>query len=96
MKLAGIYVLLIVLLASTYAVSFFDLGGANFWINVSIAVAKAALVVTFFMRVGSTALARSVLLAGLCFLAILYWLATDDYLTRAPAGEPARRIVIDR
>jgi cytochrome c oxidase subunit 4 len=96
MKLAGVYALLILLLASTYTVSFFDLGAANFWINVAIAVAKAALVVTFFMRVGSTALARSVLLAGLCFLAILYSLATNDYLTRAPAGTPARRQVLDR
>jgi cytochrome c oxidase subunit 4 len=96
MKLAGVYVLLIVLLASTYAVSFFDLGAANFWINVAIAVAKAALVVMFFMRVGSTALARSVLLAALCFLAILYWLAADDYFTRAPSGTRARPLVIDR
>ena len=96
MRLFGVYVLLIVLLASTYAVSFFNFGAANFWINVSIAVAKAALVVAFFMRVRSTALARSVLLAALCFLAILYWLAADDYLTRAPAGTPARPLAIDR
>jgi cytochrome c oxidase subunit IV len=96
MKLAGVYVLLIVLLASTYGVSFFNLGAANFWINVAIAVAKAALVVTFFMRIRSTALARSVLLASLCFLAILYWLAANDYFTRAPAGTPARPVAIDR
>jgi len=96
MKLFLVYVLLIVLLGSTYAVSFFDLGSANFWINVGIAIAKAALVVAFFMRIRSTALARSVLLSALCFLAILYWLAADDYFTRAPAGTPGRQIAIDR
>src|SRR3954454_7787531 len=96
MKLAIVYMLLISLLTTTYAVSFFDLGAANFWINLAIGAAKAALVVTFFMRIRSTALARSVLLAALCFLAILYWLATDDYLPRAPAGTPSRPLAIDR
>jgi cytochrome c oxidase subunit 4 len=94
-KLATAYAALLVLLATTYGVSFFELGAWNFWINLSIAAAKAALVVVVFMRAGSTPLARSVLIAALGFLAILYWLTADDYLTRPPAGEPDSTLVLD-
>ena len=94
LKLAAVYVALLVLLGTTYGVSFFHWGGANFWINLAIAVAKAALVALFFMRVGSTPLARSVLLTGIAFLAILYWLAGDDYLTRAKSPEPSTNVVL--
>ncbi len=83
LKLALVYVALLVLLGSTYAVSFFNFGGANFWINIAIAAAKTALVALFFMRIRATPLARSVALTGIAFLAILYWLSADDYLTRA-------------
>jgi len=85
---------LLVLLATTYGVSFFHWGEANFWINLSIAVAKSALVALFFMRVGSTPLARSVVLTGIAFLTILYWLSADDYLTRAKSPEPAPHVVL--
>jgi len=94
MKLFAIYVVLMLLLGATYAVSFVDLGAANFWINIAIAVAKAALVLFFFMRVASTPLARSVVLTGLGFLGILYWLSADDYLTRTGSEPPVTRVVL--
>jgi caa(3)-type oxidase subunit IV len=97
MKLVAVYAALLALLAASYAVSFLHLVGANFWINLCIAAAKAGLVVTFFMRIGSTPLARSVLLMGLAFLAIMYWLTADDYLTRSRSAVPtAPQIVLGR
>jgi cytochrome c oxidase subunit 4 len=94
LKLAAVYLLLLALLGATYGVSFADLGGANFWINLAIAAAKAALVGLFFMRVGRTPLARSVALTAIAFLAILYWLSADDYLTRARSDVPDPHVVL--
>ncbi|HET7132018.1 MAG TPA: cytochrome C oxidase subunit IV family protein [Gammaproteobacteria bacterium] len=95
MKHAAVYAALIALLAATYGVSFFDLGAGNFVLNVAIAVAKALLVAAFFMKIGTTPLARSALLVSLALLATLYWLAADDYLTRPPSAEPATRLILD-
>jgi cytochrome c oxidase subunit 4 len=94
LKLAAVYVALIALLGATYAVSFVDLGGANFWINLAIAAAKTALVALFFMRVATTPLARSVAVTAIAFLTILYWLSADDYLTRARSDAPDPHVVL--
>ena len=94
LKLAAVYVALLTLLGATYAVSFFDFGGANFWINLAIAAAKTALVALFFMRVATTPLARSVAVTAIAFLAILYWLSADDYLTRAHSDPPYPHVVL--
>ena len=94
LKLAIVYAALIALLGATYAVSFVDLGGANFWINLGIAAAKTALVALFFMRLATTPLARSVAVTAIAFLAILYWLSADDYLTRAGSNAPDAHVVL--
>lgn len=74
---------LLALLAITAASSRFDLGAANVWINLGIAVAKAGLILLVFMHLSDRAvLARlAVGCAGL-WLAILYTLTLVDYASR--------------
>ena len=91
MRLFGVYVLLIVLLASTYAVSFFNLGAASFWINVSIAVAKAALVVAFFMHGRyESKLIWVIIAAGVVWFLIMISNTLGDYITRGWLPVPGK------
>lgn len=76
------YVALLVLMAATVAATFVDVGPANNFIAMGIAIAKASLVVMFFMQVkGSTRL--TVIWAALGFLWLPFLFCTiADYLTR--------------
>ncbi len=84
----GIFVALMLLTALTVTVAFFDLGGgslhaANAMAAISIAVAKALLVVLYFMHVRySSRLTWVFVGAGAFWFLILLVLTLSDYLSR--------------
>jgi cytochrome c oxidase subunit IV len=80
----GIFVALLCLTALTTGAAFVDLGAElNTVVALAIAVAKALLVILFFMHVKySSGLTKIVIVAGLFFLAILVSLTLADELTR--------------
>lgn len=72
----------------TVVVAYYDLGRANVFIALTIAVIKATLVVLFFMHVRwSSRLTMVFVLAGLFWLVIMVTLTLSDYLTR-PSWNP--------
>ena len=84
---AKVYVLvfaaLCLMTVLTYGVALIDLGWANPIVALSLASAKALLVVLYFMHVRySTRLTWLVAGSGLFWLAILFVLTLSDYLTR--------------
>ena len=84
----GIFAALIGLTGLTVAVAFFDLGGGrlhfvNAIVAITIAVAKALLVVLYFMHVRySSRLTWIFVGAGVFWFAILIVLTLADYLSR--------------
>ena len=78
-----VYIALILLLSATVAASFFPLGPFHALTAVGIAIAKAILVMLFFMHLRHTQ-GRTVLLvlSGIFLLLILMGLTGIDYLTR--------------
>jgi cytochrome c oxidase subunit 4 len=75
--------MLLVLLALTVAIAFVNLGAFNTAVAMLISVAKAALIIVFFMHLPRQhPLARLFACAGLFWLGILLVLALSDYLTR--------------
>ena len=80
---------LMVLLASTAAIAWLQLGWLNTAISLAIALAKALLVALVFMRLRRAhGLLRLTALAGLVTLSLLFGLAGADYATRAAAPAP--------
>jgi cytochrome c oxidase subunit 4 len=78
-----IFLALLVGTAITVAVAFVDLGPLNNVVMLTIACAKALLVVLFFMHVRwSTRLTWVVAGAGFFWLLILFTLTMADYLSR--------------
>jgi len=78
-----VLVALLVLTATTCAVSFIDMGKMNAVVAVAIAFAKASLVALIFMHLRySRRLMWVVAAAGLFWLGILIALTMGDYLTR--------------
>jgi cytochrome c oxidase subunit IV len=78
---------LVLLLAATTGGAYLPLGAYNLALALAIGVAKAAIVLVIFMRLGrGPALARVFAAAGFFWLGILLWLALDDYVTRPGAG----------
>jgi cytochrome c oxidase subunit IV len=78
-----VLITLLVLTATTCAVSFIDMGKMNAVVAVAIAFAKASLVALIFMHLRySRRLMRVVAAAGLFWLGILIALTMSDYLTR--------------
>jgi cytochrome c oxidase subunit 4 len=74
---------LLILTATTCAVSFIDMGKMNTVVAVAIAFAKASLVALILMHLRySRRLMRVVVAAGLFWLGILIALTMSDYLTR--------------
>ena len=74
---------LFVLFVLTVAVAYVDLGALNIYIAVTIAVAKATLVVLYFMHVRyHTRLTWIFASAGFLWLIILFSLTLSDYATR--------------
>jgi cytochrome c oxidase subunit 4 len=74
---------LMVLTATTTAVSFVDLGPWNTVVALGIAFLKATLVVLFFMHVKySPRLTQITVGGGLLWLAILIFITLSDFMTR--------------
>lgn len=79
----AVFAALLVLTATTTAVSFLDLGPWNTVVALAIAFLKATLVVLFFMHVKySPRLTQIVIAGGLFWLAILLALTLSDFLSR--------------
>jgi cytochrome c oxidase subunit 4 len=82
--------LLIGTLLTTLAASV-DMGAMNTPVALAIAVAKASLVVIYFMGLRyNTPLTKVVAVAGLFWLMIMFGLSMSDYLTRTWMGVPGR------
>jgi cytochrome c oxidase subunit IV len=78
-----VFVVLLVMTATTTAVSAIDLGPWNTVVALAIAVFKATLVVLFFMHVKySPPLIKVVIVGGLFWLAILLAITFSDFATR--------------
>lgn len=85
---------LMVLLALTTGLAFAPLGSATLFVSLSIAVAKALLVLLLFMEVkGGNALVRAFAAAGFFWLGIMIALTAADYThrtdVRVPLDNPA-------
>jgi cytochrome c oxidase subunit 4 len=82
---------LLVLTGLTYVVATQDFGWLNTPIALAVALAKASLVVIYFMGVRyNTPLVKVVVVAGFFWLFILFGLTLNDYLTRPWLGVPGR------
>jgi cytochrome c oxidase subunit 4 len=82
--IAAAWAALLVLLGATTAGAYLPLGSWNLPLALTIAGAKAAIVLVLFMRLRrGPLLARGFAVAGFFWLAILLWLALGDYVTRA-------------
>jgi cytochrome c oxidase subunit IV len=79
-----IFLALMVLTILTVVAAYFDLGRANVFIALTIAVTKATLVVLFFMHVRwSSRLTMVFVVAGLFWLLIMVVFTLSDYQTRS-------------
>ena len=80
---------LMALLVATLVGAYLPLGRFNLVLALGIAVAKAALVVVFFMQLKRpNPLLRLAAFAGLVFLAFMFTLTYADVLTRAAPTQP--------
>ena len=80
---------LMILLAATTASAFVPLGSANLFVSLAIAIAKALIVLLFFMELSAgRALVRSFAAAGFFWLLIMIALTTADYAHRTDAPAP--------
>jgi cytochrome c oxidase subunit IV len=79
-----IFLALMALTILTVVAAYFDLGRANVFIALTIAVTKATLVVLFFMHVRwSSRLTMVFVVAGLFWLIIMVVFTLSDYQTRS-------------
>ena len=79
----AVFLVLILMTATTTAVSFVDLGPWNTVVALAIAVFKATLVVLFFMHIKySRRLMQLVIGGGIFWLAILIVLTLSDFMSR--------------
>jgi len=86
-----IFVTLLILTGVTYLAAIHDFGALHTPIALAIALAKASLVVIYFMGVRyNTPLTKVVVVAGFFWLFILFGLTLNDYLTRGWLGVPGR------
>jgi cytochrome c oxidase subunit 4 len=84
-----VWIALCALLALTTAMAFVPLGSANLPIALAIAIAKAGLVLWFFMELkGSAGLVRAFAAAGFFWLLILLALTWADYSQRSDVRVP--------
>ena len=87
LRLLLVWAALMVLLALTVAVTFVPIGNWRMAISYAIAIAKAALVLWFFMELRADGwLALLACLAAFVCIAILFLLLAADYATRHWAG----------
>jgi cytochrome c oxidase subunit IV len=74
---------LMILLVITLVAAYFPLGALNLPLALAIAVAKAAIVVLYFMHVKyNSNLVKFFAVAALIWLAIMFVLTLSDYMTR--------------
>jgi cytochrome c oxidase subunit 4 len=86
-----VFLALLVGTGVTVWIAYYDFGIMNVAVALSIAIAKASLVVWYFMGVRyNTPLTRVVVVAGLFWLLIMFGLGMSDYLTRPWLGVPGR------
>jgi cytochrome c oxidase subunit 4 len=79
----AVFVALLVLLIATVGAAFLPLGDFHFPVAMIIAVAKAVLIVLFFMHVlHGHRLTMIIALAGFLWLGIMLALTLSDYLSR--------------
>jgi cytochrome c oxidase subunit 4 len=80
-----VFLCLLVFTLATTLLAYVPMGGKiNLVVALTIAIAKATLVVLFFMHVKySQSVIRVVLIAGLFWFALLMGLTLSDYLSRA-------------
>jgi cytochrome c oxidase subunit 4 len=79
----GIFGTLMVLTGLTIGVAFIHLGRMNFPVALAIAIAKATLVILFFMHLkDSSKLTKMIVGMALFFLLIMFVLTMTDYLSR--------------
>jgi cytochrome c oxidase subunit IV len=79
----GVFLALMAGTGLTVAAAFADMGALNNVVMLSIACAKATLVILFFMHVRwSSRLTWVVVMAGFFWLLILFSLGMSDYLSR--------------
>lgn len=87
--LLGIFALLIVLTVLTVAVTFVDLGSANIWIALGVAVVKAGLVALYFMHLRYDAPFNGlILVSAFLFLAIFIGISLMDTGEYSEATSP--------
>lgn len=80
---------LVLLLAATTTLAFVPLGTFNIFVALGIAVAKALIVLLFFMDLrGSVPLVRTFAAAGFFWLLIMITLTTADYTHRTDTRTP--------
>jgi cytochrome c oxidase subunit 4 len=85
----AVWLALLLLLGITVATSFIPLGGGNTLVNGLVALAKAGLVVVFYMQMRSeVALIRIVALIAVMALSLLFLLSGLDYATRLTEHAP--------
>lgn len=83
----AVFLALMVLTATTVAVAFVDLGPLNNVVMLGIAVAKATLVILFFMHVKyGTRLVPLVAAGSFFWLLILFGFTLSDYFSRGWLG----------
>jgi cytochrome c oxidase subunit 4 len=88
---AAVFVALLIGTGLTVWVAYFDFGFMNTFIALTVAVAKASLVVWYFMGVRyNTPLTKVVVVAGFFWLLIMFGLGMADYATRPWIGVPGR------
>lgn len=88
-RILPVWVGLMALLAGTAAGAYLPLGRFNLVLSLAIAVAKATLVVLFFMQLRRpNPLLRLAASAALVFMAFLFTLTFADVLTRAAPTQP--------
>ena len=87
----GVFLALMAFTAITVFAAFVNLGPANNFVALGIAVAKSTLVILYFMHVkGNTKLVPVVIMSGLFFLFVLFLFLAADYGTRGWLGVPGR------
>lgn len=93
-KFLLVFAALMALLGATLGLAYVDLGAFNLALALAIALAKAALVVVFFMHLlDSDGLAWVALGASLTWVAILFGLTFSDYASRPSPRVPVTEIV---
>ena len=76
-------VVLLALLALTWAIAYVDLGPFNLIVALAVAIAKAIVIALFFMHIkGSSRLLHLAAVAGMIWLLFLISLTLGDYITR--------------